>query len=609
MPPKRSIPIAVWVFLLAFAVRLLVLTRLADSVHFLAASGDMKFYSDWGLKIARGHFTDHKAFYGLPGYPFFLGAVFSLFGFNPFAVGFLQAGSEAGIATLVFLIGRFVVPEPKGTAVGGLAALGWIFFQPAQAFSVVLMPTTWLVLAFWGILWWSMQTQSQSAWRPWLCIGTLTGVVSTIVATILFVLPLPAIAAIRNTRKLRTAAVAIALLLGGVLLGTAPCWLHNYFIAGEPVLLSAHSGVNFWIGNNPVATGYPKMPPGLRASQEGMLKDSIRMAETAAGHSLTRSDVSRYWSARANRYIHEYPRQWRALMLRKVQNLWNAFQYDDLSLITALDEDGVLTPGLRFGLVAALAIPGLVFALSRHPRSRWVIGGVLLHMAALLPVFVTERYRLAAVPGLLLLAAIGLVELWETFAWRADGWWRWATAYGVVAVCSVWFVSMPQQDEALWSLDCYNTGIKALETGNIDRAQQKLERAFAYVPDNSEISFVLGNLWLKKHDRTRAKQFYMQALRINPETLGALNNLAVLETEEKNWKFAKALLTGALRIEPEDAKMRYILAYVEYSAGEIDAAKADLGRALVARPDQPEFKQLHEDILANRPPKPFSIVP
>ena len=616
MPPKRSIPVAVWVFLLAFAVRLLVVIRLADSAHFLAASGDMRFYSDWALKIAHGHFTDHKAFYGLPGYAFFLGAIFAMVGFNPFAAGFLQAGSEAGIATLIFLIGRQIVsgskgtdPSPKGTAVGGLAALGWIFFQPAQAFSAILMPTTWLVLAYWGIIWWSIQTPSQSPWRPWLWIGILTGVVSTMVATILFVLPMPAFAAIRNTRKLNIAAPAIALMLGGVLLGTAPCWLHNYFIAGEPVLLSAHSGVNFWIGNNPRATGYPKMPPGLRASQEGMLKDSIRVAETAVGHSLTRSEVSGFWSEQANRYIHTHPKTWAELMGRKVRNLWSAFQYDDLSIITALREDGVLTPGIRFGLVAALAIPGLVFAASRYPRSGWVIAGVVLHMAALLPVFVTERYRLAAVPGLLLLASIGLVDLWETLVWRAQGWWRWAVSYCLMAVGAVWVVSIPHHDESLWSLDYYNTGIKSLETGNLDRAQRKLELAFAYVPDNSEINFSLGNLWLKKHDRARAKRFYYQAIGIDPESLGALNNLAVLEIQDKNWKLAKALLNCALRVEPDDAKMRYILAFTKYNSGDVDGAKAELARALTLRPNQPEFNQLQDDILAGRPPKPFPIAP
>ena len=68
-------------------------------------------------------------------------------------------------------------------------------------------------------------------------------------------------------------------MLAGVLLGASPAGIHNYYLARDPVFLSAHSGVNFWIGNNPVANGYPKFPPGLHAGQEAMLKDSIASAE------------------------------------------------------------------------------------------------------------------------------------------------------------------------------------------------------------------------------------------------------------------------------------------------------------------------------------------
>ena len=196
----RRIPISAWVFLFAFAVRLLVLIGMIDSPLFLPSSGDMRFYCDWGLKIAAGHWTDGRAFYGLPGYPFFLGAVFWLAGFNPFVVGLLQAFSEAGIAALIFEMGRAAVPGRKGNVVGALAALGWIFYQPAQAFSAVLMPTTWLVLAFWGIVWWAMRTRSESVWRPWLGMGVLTGFVAMTVATILFVIPLPAFAAASWTK-------------------------------------------------------------------------------------------------------------------------------------------------------------------------------------------------------------------------------------------------------------------------------------------------------------------------------------------------------------------------------------------------------------------------
>ncbi len=560
MLSKRSLPDFTWVFALALAVRLLVLGRFGASAYFLPTSEDMKFYADWGQRIAAGHWTDHRAFYGLPGYPFLLGGIFALIGFDPFFVGILQACSEAAIAALLFQIAAWAFPGPRARVMGALAALGWTFFQPAQAFSVILMPTTWAVLTFWGVFFWSARTASRSLWRPWLGVGLLTGLVATLVATVLFVLPIPVAAAVRNLRKPGAILAATACLLSGVFLGTSPCWLHNYFVAGEPVLLSAHSGLNFWVGNNPVANGYPKLPPGLRASQAGMLKDSIRIAETAAGHPLGRAEVSRYWSAQASAYIQGHPRAWLGLMATKMKNLWNTAQYDDLSIITPLWEEGVLTPGLRFGWVAVAAIPGLFLAWRRFPRSRWIAAAVCLHMAALLPVFVTERYRLAAVPGLLLLAACGLSELQEALASR--DWKRLGAGLGVGALAFL-LVNLPQHETSLLWLDTYNSGLKALETGDMPRARAKLERSLAYAPENAEVNASLGNYWLHASDFPRAKGFYEQALRLDPQTLGALNNLALLEMTEGHFAHAKELLTAALRIEPDDAHLLELLAYCE----------------------------------------------
>ena len=136
--------------------------------------------------------------------------------------------------------------------------------------------------------------------------------------------------------------------MAGVFFGASPAWIHNYVVARDPVFLSAHSGVNFWIGNNPVANGYPKFPPGLHAGQEAMLQDSITTAEKAAGRPLKRSEVSKFWSAKASAWIHEHPGDWLRLVGVKIRNFWNAFQYDDISVVTALRDQSDHFPWHQF---------------------------------------------------------------------------------------------------------------------------------------------------------------------------------------------------------------------------------------------------------------------
>lgn len=603
-----------WVFLLTFAVRLVVLIRFSHSAHFLPGSDDMKFYNDWALRIAGGEFTDGKAFYGLPGYAYCVAAIYKLMGGpNLFAVGLIQVVFEGAIAALLYKTAALAfTPSEAGKAaemrprvIGWLAALAWTFFLPAQAFSIILMPTVWLVLAFYTCVWWLVKTHASSWWRPWLGLGLACGAVAMMVATILFLVPLMLIAIFLTVERGRAwrvrlprIAAAAALLVSGLYVGASPAWIHNYFIAREPVMLSAHSGINLWIGNNPAATGYPKMPPGIRASQEELLRDSITLAEQAAGRRLARAEVSKYWSERANGYIRENRPAWLRLMGVKFGNFWNAYQYDDLSLIKLLRDDGILLPGLRFGIVAALGLAGLVPVAWRFPRARWVAAAVLLHMCALLPVFVTERYRLAAVPGLMLLGAGGLWMLWENLT---RGRWLPAGVYVAVALGASWFVSIPRRDTGLWSLDYYKAGIRALEAGDLERSQRNLETAFAYVQDSASIHFALGNLWLARNDPTRAKVYYRHAITLQPQHAGTLNNLGVLALDEKRWELAEKFFAAAIAAEPEVAKTHYQLARARFEKGDLAGARTALDTALRMRPQQREFLELREKLIEAQP--------
>ena len=632
------------VFLLAFAMQLLVLSRFSQSPHFIPDSGDMKFYNDWAQRITHGQWTDHQAFYGLPGYAFGLAAIYKVCGGpNPFGPGLLQTLMYAGVAALLYKIavavfapseeeadGRFA--RMRAPVIGTGAALLWMLCTPAQTFSMILMPTIWLVLAYYTCVWWAVKTTRSSWWHPWLALGVFVGVTALLVATIFFALPLLIVAIFLSVNRdapfrarLPKIAAAILALFGGVGLGISPAPLHNYFIAHDPVMLTAHSGVNIWIGNNPTSNGYPKMPPGIRSSQEGMLKDSITVAEKAAGHPLKRAEVSRYWSEKANAYIRQNRPAWLRLMGVKFGNFWNAYQYDDVGAIKRLSDDGILWPGLRFGFIAALGLAGLLPAVTLFPRARWVAAAVVLHMGALLPVFVTERYRLAALPGLMLLAAFGLWQLWANLV---RGHWLGAATYLALAGGAATFVSIPRPDPGLWSLDFYNAGTHsmtsadqnladgnpALAEHDFETARHNFETAFAYVQDNSEINFALGNLWLAKSNlapdpRTRgderalAKDFYKRTLALKPNHASALNNLGVLAMEEKRWDLAEKFLLASLDAEPDDAKTYFLLARVRFESGRADAAKTPIKKALELRPAQKEFLELRDRITAPvRPP-------
>src|SRR5256885_4615608 len=395
-PPagRFSLGLGHFVFVAVFLVRLWALVGLTHSSLLLPTRGDMHFYNEWARDILHVQFTQPLACYGLPGYAWLLAFFYKLFGENPFLPGLLQAAIDAGVALLIYRICLRIFASVRSTTPAGVrtialtAAAGWTFFVPAQAYSVVLMPTAWFVFVFWFVVWRVVRTNAALGALECFLIALLVGLTATAVATILAVVSLIFAALLfrlkNDNQWVRDLPTRSAILLAGLILGMSPCWIHNYLIAKDPVLLSAHSGINFWIGNNPEANGYPRFPPGLRAGQAAMLEDSIAQAEAAAGRSLKHAEVSAYWSSKARFFVTHHFGKWLKLIARKLRNFWSAFQYDDLSIITSLREQNVVLPGVSFCIIATFAIPGILFAWRLAPQSRWITAPIVLSMLALL---------------------------------------------------------------------------------------------------------------------------------------------------------------------------------------------------------------------------------
>jgi Tfp pilus assembly protein PilF len=327
------------------------------------------------------------------------------------------------------------------------------------------------------------------------------------------------------------------------------------------------------------------------------MKDSIAVAERATGRALSRGEVSAYWSSQARDYALSHPGEWLRLAARKLFNFWNAYQYDDVTTIARLRATGVTWPGLSFGVVGCFGLAGLLSGGWKSPVRLFISATILLHMLALLPAFVTERYRLVAVPGLLVLGAWWILDLYRRLARREL---LRAAAPAVVGMAAAFFVSTPQTDASLWSLDFYETGIRETQLGNLDRAQQALETALRYAPAAPDIQFALGNVCLQRNDRNGAKEYYRRALDLNPRHDGVLNNLGVLALEEKRWDLAERFFVISLRTEPDDPKTFYLLARARFGRGDREGAMRAVDEALRRRPAQREFIELREQIGAAR---------
>jgi tetratricopeptide (TPR) repeat protein len=210
-------------------------------------------------------------------------------------------------------------------------------------------------------------------------------------------------------------------------------------------------------------------------------------------------------------------------------------------------------------------------------------------------VFITERYRLCAVPGLLLFSAYLLVSLWQSLMLQR---WGFVSVIVLLTAGSTWFVTLGRPDPANWSLDHYKAGIRFLDSEKLPDAERELTTAYAYVSDNAEIRFALGNLRLAQKNNGAAKYWYRQSLELDPNHAGVWNNSGVVAMEEKRWDIAERAFLQSLRIEPDSAKTYYLIARARLELGNREGALAAAEQAIRLAPRQPELQELRERLLA-----------
>jgi 4-amino-4-deoxy-L-arabinose transferase-like glycosyltransferase len=192
----------------------------------------------------------------------------------------------------------------------------------------------------------------------------------------------------------------VALLVAGLLVGTAPVAIRNAVVSKQWSLASSHGGLNFYIGNGEGATGFFHQIPGITPNIKGQAEDARRIAERAVGHPLNDAETSRYFFGLAWTWIREHPGEATTRFARKLGYVFSAHH---IALPHSYPFYAYDVPTmLRFyaigpWLLIPLGLVGLVFFAPPPARRReylvWAsfVPGYAVGVAAF---FVAERYRL-----------------------------------------------------------------------------------------------------------------------------------------------------------------------------------------------------------------------
>lgn len=508
---------------------------------------DMRFYHDLGAAMAAGSGLPQGGLTFNPLYPVFLAFVFRIFGDGLLAPRIIQV--LAGLLTiwLIFVSARLLaggsngdnrkgkVPgkipgDSRGNIAGVTAAVLALFYPQLLLYEGSLLATSLVTLtmaaSFCTALVLSRALRDGGDMKLFgrtvppavaaVFLGILTGAgIMGRPNIFLFLAPLLAgwlfVASEAGRKKWRLPLLYAA----GLAVMLAPASIYNTSRAGTPVPVTSHGGINFYVGNMHGARGLYNPPEGMRRDMRGLIEDSRIAAERTAGRQMTDAEVSAFWSARARERIVTDTGGWLLLLGRKFLLFWNGGELGDIVDIEIMRQECPVFRLLvvRFALISALAFTGAILII-RYSSGKWPFMIFLAaSLAAIVLFYFNSRYRLPSVP--VLAASAGYFAAWMAGKMSARRW-KGVTA-AAVAVLFLALVSGREMFVVNRSATYTFLGNHYMSSGDEDRALEAFVEALRLDPDSVENRINFARALSRTGKKERAQEYYELAWKTDPD--------------------------------------------------------------------------------------------
>lgn len=497
----------VTILIAAAAVRFAHLAALSDTLWFDHLDLDPRYFDLWGQRIAAGDVVGHGAFFVDPLYPYFLGAVYAVFGHDLLVVRIVQILVDVATVALVAKIGAAVATR----AVGNVAALLYALYAPAVMSTGEIEKTTLstflLTLTVFLVL--------REGSLPLASAGVSLALAGLTRGNILL-LVIPLAIYIVATHRERAGRVLGVFLAGfAAVLGLVIA--RNVAVAGEFTVV-ASVGQNLYIGNNPLNTsgGYGQLP-FVRPTPRFEEIDFRKEAEAATGHDMSSSEISAYWAGEAFDYARSEPWSELDLLTRKGALLVNDYEVPDNQSLYFLDDysSALRWSAVSFGWLLPFALIGVI-ASFRSRRARLLTTILAVYSLSLVAFFILGRFRMPIVPLLAVLAAIGMRWMILAAARREL---KRAVAAAVVVVCAgvltfrpLAFYDAGDDEGFAW----HNLAVLQAEEDDLDGASASMGKALELLPDNEYVLSAAGELYAATGQLAAAESIYQTLTTLAP---------------------------------------------------------------------------------------------
>jgi len=389
--------VAVLIVAAAFLVRILFNVYVVGTQQVgLELFPDGKDYDALSLSLATGTgFAIHGVpnTFRPPGYPFFLAALYMIFGHSYVAVKIVQSLLGALTCLMIFLIGQQLFSRRVGVIAATIATV----YPLLVVYTGFLLSEVLFVFLSTFFLYALVRFRECTSWRWMAAAGLVLGAMNlTRPVTLL----LPAVLFVCfwiELKAKRRAAMIAGMLALWMLIPIVPWTIRNYTVRQAFILIADHHWLSVYIGNNRTILQKPDAIGGwLEPEQIEGFQPTFKTGDY-------RSAALSFWRQ------HLLYEPWELLRLEahKLKRFWSVFPTSSRTTY----RDAMISL-FSYGLLLPFFVVGLVLSL-KMPNAPWVLIFWILHFCLMtLVVYGSTRLRAPVEPVVLLFSAFALERAW-----------------------------------------------------------------------------------------------------------------------------------------------------------------------------------------------------
>lgn len=526
----------------AFALRAIYLLQTSGNPFFGFHVVDALAYEEMAQPIiAHNQWLWHEPTNYTPVYPWIIAGLRLSFGDSVWTLKIAQHLAGVASAVLMMLIGTRFLGRKTGVIAGLIYALYWpVVIYESEQFAETLS-LFFSLLAVW------MAVKPDAKKLESFLAGLAWAIASLLRPNLLLALPVLICWIAWRHRKVRLLFIRDSLLLAvGFGLLILPILWRNHALTGK-WLLRRQASWSLYSGLDPAFAGRA-IPPGVQ------FNNFMTEPHRAGAQSVT--EIEHYWKEKIHVLLADQKAAVAWNLARRAAMLTSATEYSKEFDLTAYRQRSsvIELPWPGWWLIFPLACAG-IFTLRRGRPGTWLILLLAIALAAsIVPFKLSDRYRLALVPFLTLLAAQGAVGLWKTA--RDREWRRLALQGGVLGLGALaswpdWFAL---NSHRIARHDFF-LGTALAAKGKQDEALAAFHRSMQEFPWDADSAFNAAQiLHRQKGNSAAAITMLEEALRREsrfPEALDFKTEI-LLNTDRK--EEAIASVKAAMEIQPTPAR-------------------------------------------------------